>query len=90
MNKSEYQIVSIPDKFIIDKNAIYEFGIGLSNENALITDNEIRVQLVLKEQLDKYKNVFDKIKEYCKEEKDDLIAGGEVCEDILELLEEVE
>lgn len=43
-----------------------------------------------KQQLDKYKNVIDKIKEYCEEEKEDLIAGGEVCEDILELLEEVE
>lgn len=38
---------------------------------------------------DKYKEVLDKIKEYCKEEKEDLIAGGEVCEDILELLEEI-
>jgi hypothetical protein len=35
-------------------------------------------------------NKLDKIKEYCKEEKEDLIAGGEVCEDILELLEEIE
>ena len=67
---------------------IYEdekrFKKGKAIENAIIENDN------LKEQLDKYKQVTDKIKEYCNNEKDDLISGGEVCEDILKLLEEIE
>ncbi len=52
-------------------------------------DLEYQIKLI-QDKLNKYKQVIYKIKEYCKEEKEDLIAGGEVCEDILELLEEIE
>ena len=56
----------------------------------LNTDNYLKQQ-----QLDKYKNVIDKIKEYCKEEIIDNreyrdVAYRDALNNILELLEEVE
>ncbi len=54
-----------------------------------VYDIKYRENKALKEQVLLYKIVLDKIKQYCDDEKEDLIAGAEVCEDVLKIIEEI-
>ena len=54
-----------------------------------VYDIKYRENKVLKEQVLLYKTVLHKIEQYCNDEKEDLIGGGEVCEDVLKIIEEI-
>ena len=54
-----------------------------------VYDIKYRENKVLKEQVLLYITVLHKIEQYCNDEKEDLIAGGEVCEDVLKIIEEI-
>lgn len=54
-----------------------------------VYDIKYRENKMLKEQVLLYKSVLNKIEQYCNDEKEDLIAGAEVYEDVLKIIEEI-
>lgn len=56
----------------------------------IVADNSGNVYISIKtanEYMDKYMKTLLEVKKYAETEKEDLISGGEVCEDILEIVD---
>ena len=93
MNEDDYfkYYIQGSDHYLIPNSIIKEVREYVDDleEGKKLYDIKYRENKVLKEQVLLYKTVLHKIEQYCNDEKEDLIGGGEVCEDVLKIIEEI-
>ena len=77
---------------LLDKQARYEYCI---KNNISFSDEDYEAYIIRQSMINKDKeierlnNIINELEKYCIDEKEDLISGCEVCEDILKMIDKL-